>query len=327
MNDRNKTKAQLIDELRALRRRVTKLEKQLRTEFGQDAEQQRIQHALGERVKELNCLYGITRVVDRCGDSVDELLQETVAILPGSWQYPEITCARIVFAQKEYTTESFQQSRWRQAADLAVLGQKAGVVEVYYLAEMPTLDEGPFLKEERLLIDAVAERTGRIIERIHARQQLQVERASLEQSNIAMRRLMDRINEEKAEIGQALQSNVDKIILPILHALESSASPQQGGYLSLLRRNLEEITSPFADGLAKAFMGLTPAEIRICDMVRRGMTTKEIARLQVISPSTVSRHREHIRHKLQLTNREVNLTTYLNTFMSDHAPEQDPARA
>ena len=58
---------------------------------------------------------------------------------------------------------------------------------------MPIIDEGPFLKEERLLINAVAERTGRIIERIHTRQQLRVERTALEQSNIAMRQLMARI--------------------------------------------------------------------------------------------------------------------------------------
>lgn len=66
-------------------------------------------------------------------------------------------------------------------------------------------------------------------------------------------------------------------------------------------------------------MSLTPAETRVCDMIRRGLTTKEIANIQSISASTVSRHREHIRRKLGLTNKEVNLTTYLNTFMSDRA--------
>ena len=297
----------------------------MRAGSGASAEQERIQHALRERVKELNCLYGITEAIDRCGDSLDELLQEIVSGLPGSWHYPDITCARIVLGEREYTTMDSERSPWRQAAEIQVSAESAGVVEVYYLAEMPVLDEGPFLKEERLLINAVAERTGKIIERIRAKQQLQVERAALEQSNIALRQVMARIHEEKAEIGKALQSNVDKIILPILDAVESDASPQQRGYLSLLRHNLQEIVSPFSNQLAKAFMGLTPAEIRICDMVRRGLTTKEIARLQSISSATVSRHREHIRRKLELTNKDVNLTTYLNTFMADQAPEHGPA--
>ena len=137
-----------------------------------------------------------------------------------------------------------------------------------------------------------------------------------------MRQLMARIHEEKSEIGAAVQSNVDKIILPIVDALEEIVSAQQKGYMSLLRRNLEEIASPFADRLTKAFMCLTPVEVRICNMIRRNLATKEIARIQSISPTTVSHHREHIRRKLRLTNKNVNLTTYLNAVMSDHTQPQ-----
>ncbi|KKM05240.1 hypothetical protein LCGC14_1756140, partial [marine sediment metagenome] len=76
MTDVTKTKAELIDELAALRQHVATVEG--RPPGGPSAEQRRIEHALRERVKELNCLYGITETVDRCGDSLDELLQEGV---------------------------------------------------------------------------------------------------------------------------------------------------------------------------------------------------------------------------------------------------------
>ena len=280
------------------------------------AREQRLRHALEERVKELNCLYSIAEAVDRSAGSLDELLSDIVGVLPESWQYPKITCARIVFEEREYTSNGFQRSAWRQAAGIRASGEDVGVVEVYYLTEMPTIDEGPFLKEERLLINAVAERTGKIIDRLRATQQLEIERNALQESNIAMRQLMGRIREEKAEIGAAVQSNVDKIILPIVDALDQSASAQQSRYLSLLRRNLEEIASPFADRLSRAFLSLTPMEIRICNMVRRNLTTKQIARLQGISPATVSHHREHIRRKLKLTSANVNLATYLHARMS-----------
>lgn len=206
-------------------------------------------------------------------------------------------------------------------------GQAAGVVEVSYLEECPAHDEGPFLKGERLLIDAVAERIGRVVERIRAQEQLRVERSALAQSNIAMRQVMARVQEEKMEVAGAVQSNVDKIVMPILHALEEVALPQQKGYLSLLQRNLQEIASPFANKISRAFMGLTPAEVRICDVIRRGMATKEIAHLQSISPATVSRHREHIRRKFDLTNQAVNLTTYLNTFMAETTTQPARTRA
>lgn len=317
MNATNKTNAERDNELCTLRKQLAELEEQLRDAAAMRARHEQTEHALGERMKELNCLYRIAEAVDRCADSVERLLQEIVNGLPDSWQYPDTTCARIVFGECEYTTAGFQRSPWQQSMEFHVSGKQAGVVEVYYLSEMPILDEGPFLKEERLLINAVAERTGKIIERINAKQQLKVERSALEQSNVAMRELMARIQEEKAEIGKAIQSNVAKIIMPIVDAVEIAASPQQKGYLSLLRHNLEDIVSPFIDQLARAFTSLTPAEIRVCDRIRRGLSTKEIARLQTISTTTVRHHREHIRHKLGLTNKNVNLMTYLNAFPSD----------
>ncbi len=70
-------------------------------------------------------------------------------------------------------------------------------------------------------------------------------------------------------------------------APESSATSRQKGYISLLKHSLEEIVSPFADCLGKTFVALTTGDIRVCDMIRRDLTTGEIARLQAISPATV----------------------------------------
>jgi DNA-binding CsgD family transcriptional regulator len=278
-------------------------------------DQTAVEHALGERIKELNCLYGIAGLVDRCGGSIDRLLGGVVELLPGSWQYPEVACAQVTFDGREYQTANYRPSRWRQAADLRVGSKVAGVVEVCYLRKQPIHDEGPFLKEERLLIGAVSERLGRAIDRIRAEQQLEVERAALRNMNIALKEVLARAQEEKADLRRAIQANVDKIVIPILDALESEVSYEQRKYLTLLRGNLEEITSPFADKLSRKFMRLTPTEIRICDMVRRGLVSKEISLLRGISLATVSRHREHIRRKLGLTNEPVNLATYLHTFM------------
>jgi DNA-binding CsgD family transcriptional regulator len=88
-------------------------------------------------------------------------------------------------------------------------------------------------------------------------------------------------------------------------------------YLLLLKRNLEEIVSPFTNKLSKEFMILTPVEVQICNMIKNGLSTKEIAKLRGISPATVSRHREHIRKKLGITKKEVNLATYLSALMAE----------
>lgn len=313
MPDQKEKLAALSGELVVLRRRVEQLEDERVASLVREKESTRVEHDLGERVKELNCLYGSASLVDLCGSSPDALLQGVVDLLPGSWQYPEITCGRIVFEEREYITSSFRVAPWKQTAAVRVGGRESGVVEVYYLSEMRVIDEGPFLKEERLLIDAVAERLGRVIERMRAEQQLAVEREALENANVALRQVLARVQEEKEEVKKAMQANVDKVVMPILHALENDVPEDQRGYVTLLRRNLEEIASPFADSLSRTFMSLTPTEIQICSMIRRGLTTKEIAMLRGVSPATINRHREHIRRKLKITNEDVNLVTYLSS--------------
>jgi DNA-binding CsgD family transcriptional regulator len=103
--------------------------------------------------------------------------------------------------------------------------------------------------------------------------------------------------------------------MPLLRALDQELPADKKKYVSLLSDNLQEITSPFADKLSRAFMSLTAVEIRICQMIRDGMTTKEIAQMRSVSPATVARQRERIRHKLGLIGTDANLATYLRTFL------------
>jgi len=129
---------------------------------------QAVEAALRERVKELTCLYGIAQIAGRPEISLEEFLRGIVELLPPAWQYPEITFARIVLDGHSYSTPGFRACRQKQTADIVVSGARRGVVEVDYAKEKPELDEGPFLKEERNLIDAVARQVALIIERRQA---------------------------------------------------------------------------------------------------------------------------------------------------------------
>ena len=162
VKDEQKTKEQLLNELVALRQRTA--------EWGiSERERKRAEYNLSKRVKELNCLYGIANITERVGITLgitlDELYQEVVNLLPDAWQYPEITCARITINNKEFKTENYRETKWKQSSDIKVNEAKVGTVEVIYLEARPEADEGPFLKEERLLIVAVAKQLGRVTER------------------------------------------------------------------------------------------------------------------------------------------------------------------
>ena len=127
---------------------------------------------LNKRVKELNCLYAISRLVDKRDLSIEQVLLRVVECMPPAWQDPEVTCARIIVEGREFRTHNFAETTWGQSSDIIVSGNVIGTVEVYYLAERPEQDEGPFLKEERKLLDAIAERIGEAIERQRAEQAL-----------------------------------------------------------------------------------------------------------------------------------------------------------
>ncbi len=125
---------------------------------------QRVQAALQERIKELTCLTHIAQVMENPQPSLDAVFQSVVDALPPAWQYPDLASARIVLDNRCYQAPDYRESRFRQAADLIVNGKLRGSVEVVYNGEKPELYEGPFLKEERRLIDTIARQVALFVE-------------------------------------------------------------------------------------------------------------------------------------------------------------------
>jgi PAS domain S-box-containing protein len=127
---------------------------------------------LRERIKELNCLYGISTLTNTPGVTFDEIIQGIVWLIPPGWRFPEITCARIRVEGLDYQTDNFEETPWKQESEIRASGDQVGKIEVYYLEEKADSFEGPFLKEERALINAIAERIGRTMLELRAEQAL-----------------------------------------------------------------------------------------------------------------------------------------------------------
>jgi pyruvate,water dikinase len=117
-------------------------------------------YELKERAKELNCLYQVQELLSVPEITIEEICQRMVEILPPGWQYPDICQAKINFGGISYHAPGFQESPWEQSADILVQDEIVGTISVFYAEERPQSDEGPFLKEERKLINTVAEQFG-----------------------------------------------------------------------------------------------------------------------------------------------------------------------
>ncbi len=262
-------------------------------------------------LRKLECLYRISEVVEERADSLPNILRGIAEILPRAWQSADPCRARIILRDERYETEGFRESAWRQAAPIRVRGKSVGQVEVFFQEAPAECGDGPFLREERELIDTVAARIGRIAERYLLEEELSATREALHEAKAALRGIFSQINEERAEIGRSINANVEKVLLPQIRALANQVSSHQMECLTLLEKGMTELTSPFTHRLSRVCQNLTPTEIEICGMIRSGMSTKEVARLRHVAPATVFKQRESIRRKLSIVGNGVNLTAHL----------------
>jgi hypothetical protein len=118
----------------------------------------KIIEALQERAKELHCLYRVHELLIRTDVSIDEVCRSLLEVIPRGFQYPGACFARITIGDSVYEPPRVSKTPWVLAAPVVVQGETVGTVEGYYAKPMPRADEGPFLKEERKLIDTIAER-------------------------------------------------------------------------------------------------------------------------------------------------------------------------
>jgi PAS domain S-box-containing protein len=145
--------------------------------------------------------------------------------------------------------------------------------------------------------------------------QLKAQTVNLERLNTAMKVLLDHREQEKIQLQDGMAATLDKLVLPYLQdAYKAGSTNEMQTYLNIAISNLKDILAPFAGRLSAAQTKLSPAELRVADLLRHEKTTAEIAGLLSISSYTVSRHRESIRRKLGLTNQKVNLKSYLKTI-------------
>ncbi len=132
---------------------------------------QRAEEALRERVKELQCLYGISSLIEK-ESSLEKIFQEVVELLPGAWLHANLACARIFMGEREYKSANFNPSACILAEDILREGKPVGAVEIFYSEAGSAREERPFLMEERKLLKAIAERLGRVVERIQTEEKL-----------------------------------------------------------------------------------------------------------------------------------------------------------
>ena len=122
-----------------------------------ETERLRLVRALRERVKELTALHETARLLQQERPVDQDFLAEWVALLPPAWQYPEICEARVAYNGLTAATPGWRETPWKQSVSFTTGDGQSGVIEVVYLDECPSASEGPFMAEERTLIQSLSD--------------------------------------------------------------------------------------------------------------------------------------------------------------------------
>jgi len=146
------------------------------------AERTLAQKQLQQHIKRVNCLYGLSKLVEQPKISLGQIFQETAGLICNAYQYPDTTCARITFAGIPYKTDNFKKSEISQYAEIKIKDEKVGKIEVYYLGEK-TAGKDILLNEEHDLLNAIAEWLGRIADRQQMVEKMQLFRSLIDRSN------------------------------------------------------------------------------------------------------------------------------------------------
>jgi PAS domain S-box-containing protein len=134
----------------------------------------------------------------------------------------------------------------------------------------------------------------------------------LQELNSALKVLLMKKDEDRVDLEEKMVSNIRELIFPYLLKLNNGKLPdKEKAFVNIIESNLKNIMSPFARSLSSKYLGLTPSEIQIANLIKQGKTTKDIAELSNLSPRTIEFHRDNIRTKLGIKNKKVNLRTHL----------------
>ncbi len=135
---------------------------------------------------------------------------------------------------------------------------------------------------------------------------------ALEESNIALKVLLDHTKKDQKEFEATIVSNIKDRIVPYVEKLKQTRlDKRQMAFIEIIERGFHDIVSPFTKSIALEYSRLTPKEIQIINLIREGKTTKEIAEILTIGKRTVDSHRDNIRTKLGISDKKVNLRTHL----------------
>jgi PAS domain S-box-containing protein len=214
----------------------------------------------------------------------------------------DITGTVIEYAGKKVIQGSFR--------DISTHKHKEDTLERLVLESTKELSE----KNKQLILE-IRERKNAEATLRQKKNELTLHAGKLQEMNMALKVLLKQRQEDKTELEEKVMANVKELVLPYLEELKRSRLDAKGNVqVSILEANLKSIVSPFTQRLSTQYSSFTPREIQVANLIRQGKSTKDIAELMGISRNAINIYRNHIRNKLGIITKKINLRSHLMGF-------------
>jgi len=284
-----------------------------------------LKHALSEREKELDALYRLAALFSRPVDDVPATIRETAGILRGSMEHPDAVSVRIEADEFMETVGADPPiSPTEDYSTRETYGEGKHITITVMFARFTNAQETATIIDEREkhLIASTAALMADLLQRKEmdhdlreSAQTLERQAAELERKNVALREVLSQIEHEKRAVLRDARTQVDMYVRPYLHEIgeQSPEDPFIRSRIDQIEASLATLFTEHDHRMVEVAHRLSPREVEICGLIRSGLTTKEISSFLNIDETTVERHRNTIRRKLNLTGSKINLTSYLRS--------------
>ncbi len=280
-------------------------------DFKKDTREKQIELSLEERQKELSCIFSVLEVLSIPNISYDDALRKIAKVIPEGFSIPNKTRVRISVNNKEMiqgglgvSVDSIHESLYINNGDKVTL-----IVELFDESKKSSVS---FLPEEKKLLKGLADVVCAVMNRIEMEHTISEAYIILEQKNIALKEILFQIETEKKENQLKLWSIIDAQLTDFLD--KKINVMQFRDFMSKLKIDMLQPDSDLVFDTKDKLNLLSPREFQISKYIKSGMSNKEISDELGLSPATIEKHRHSIRRKLDLTNKNINLSVFLRTI-------------